>query len=173
MQCQSCHAENTAGAAFCQHCGAPLGAAAPGATYETPQPDPGFAPVGPPAGSSGPYGQAPVMQGGLSDTAAGAIAYLTIIPAIIFLLVEPYRSRPFVRFHAVQCIGLSIVAAVLRILASFMPYHFWSLYLVINLVVFIAWLIAIVSAAQGKWFKLPVIGDMAEQQSRRQPIAGR
>jgi uncharacterized membrane protein len=108
-----------------------------------------------------------VVQGGLSDTAAGAIAYLTIIPAIIFLLVEPYRSRPFVRFHAIQCIGLSIVAAVLRIIVGFMPYHFWSLYLLVNLIVFIAWLIAIVSAAQGKWFKLPMIGDIALQQSRR------
>ncbi|MGI8772716.1 MAG: zinc-ribbon domain-containing protein [Acidobacteriaceae bacterium] len=162
MQCQSCQAENAAGAAFCQNCGAPLGASTPGAPYEAPQPG-----VPPAAGATGSYGQAPVMQGGLSDSAAGAIAYLTIIPAIIFLLVEPYRSRPFVRFHAVQCIGLTIVAAVLRILVSFMSYHLWSLFLVINLVVFIAWLIAIVSAAQGKWFKLPLIGDMAMQQSRR------
>jgi uncharacterized membrane protein len=165
MQCQSCHTDNPAGAAFCQHCGAPLQASPPGAGYGPPPPEPGVGP--PPGGPSAPYGQAPVMQGGLSDTAAGAIAYLTIIPAIIFLLVEPYRSRPFVRFHAVQCIGLTIVAAVLKILVTFMPYHLWSLFLVINLVVFIAWLVAIVSAAQGKWFKLPLIGDMAMQQSRR------
>ena len=37
---------------------------------------------------------------GLSDTAAGALAYVTIIPAIIFLLVEPYNKNSFVRFHS-------------------------------------------------------------------------
>jgi uncharacterized membrane protein len=164
MQCPSCHVENAADSKFCQHCGALLVAGDPGTSSGTEQPWTG---VPPSSGPSGGYGQAPVVQGGLSDTAAGAIAYLTIIPAIIFLLVEPYRSRPFVRFHAIQCIGLSIVAAVLRIIVGFMPYHFWSLYLLVNLIVFIAWLIAIVSAAQGKWFKLPMIGDIALQQSRR------
>ena len=29
---------------------------------------------------------------GLTDNAAGAIAYLTIVPAIIFLLIEPYNK---------------------------------------------------------------------------------
>jgi uncharacterized membrane protein len=164
MQCQSCHTDNPAGAAFCQHCGAPLQASPPGAGYGPPPPEPG---VAPPAGGPGPYGQAPVMQGGLSDSAAGAIAYLTVIPAIIFLLVEPYRSRPFVRFHAVQCIGLTLVAAVLKMLVVFTTYHLWPLFMLINLIVFIGWLVAIVSAAQGKWFKLPLIGDMAMQQSRR------
>ena len=39
-------------------------------------------------------------QPGLSDSAAGALAYFTFIPAIIFLIVEPYSRNPFVRFHA-------------------------------------------------------------------------
>ena len=41
-------------------------------------------------------------QSGLSDNAAGALAYVTIIPAIVFLLVEPYNKNSFVRFHAWQ-----------------------------------------------------------------------
>ena len=49
-------------------------------------------------------------QSGLSDNAAGALAYITIIPAIIFLLVEPYNKNSFVRFHAWQCIFLGIAA---------------------------------------------------------------
>ena len=36
---------------------------------------------------------------GLSDNAAGALAYLTVIPAIIFLIVEPYNKNSFVRFN--------------------------------------------------------------------------
>ena len=49
---------------------------------------------------------------GLSDNAAGAIAYITIIPAIVFLLVEPYNKKPFVRFHAWQCIFLYVACIV-------------------------------------------------------------
>ena len=54
-------------------------------------------------------------QSGLSDNAAGAIAYITIIPAIIFLLVEPYNKSSFVRFHAWQSIFLGIAAIAVGI----------------------------------------------------------
>jgi uncharacterized membrane protein len=52
-------------------------------------------------------------QSGLSDNAAGAIAYITIIPAIIFLAVDPYKNSSYVRFHAWQCIFLCIAAVAL------------------------------------------------------------
>ena len=39
---------------------------------------------------------------GLSDNAAAGIAYITIIPAIVFLIIEPFKRSPFVRFHAWQ-----------------------------------------------------------------------
>ena len=45
-------------------------------------------------------------QSGMTDNVAGALAYATIIPAIIFLVVEPYKNSSFVRFHAWQCIFL-------------------------------------------------------------------
>ena len=32
-------------------------------------------------------------QTGLSDNTAGALAYITIIPAIIFLVMEPYNKN--------------------------------------------------------------------------------
>ena len=37
---------------------------------------------------------------GLSDNAAGAIAYLTFVPATLLLLIPPYNTNPYVRFHA-------------------------------------------------------------------------
>ena len=47
-------------------------------------------------------------QSGLSDNAAGALAYVTIIPAIIFLIVEPYNKNSYIRFHSWQSIFLGI-----------------------------------------------------------------
>ena len=44
--------------------------------------------------------------GALSEPIAGALAYFTFIPAIIFLLLEPYKHNRFVRFHSFQCLLL-------------------------------------------------------------------
>lgn len=162
MQCPSCSTENPAGAAFCQHCGASLNAAA------APPAGGGFTQVPQPA--AGPAGAAYVpAQSGLSDNAAAAIAYITIIPAIIFLVMEPYNRKPFVRFHAMQCIGLYVLSVAVWIVASILigVIHFLALLLwpICWLGLFILWLVCIISAAQGKWFKLPVIGDFARKQA--------
>ena len=42
--------------------------------------------------------------GFLTENLAGALAYLTFIPAVVFLVVEPYKKNRFVRFHSVQCL---------------------------------------------------------------------
>ena len=161
MQCPACSTENPAGATFCQHCGASLTAAPPppaGGYTQVPQP------------AAGPAGAAYVpAQSGLSDNAAAAIAYLTFIPAIIFLLLEPYSKKPFVRFHAMQCLALTVASVVLHfaiaMLVVILHGFTFMLSTLVSLMFFILWLICIVSAAQGKWFKVPVIGDFAQKQA--------
>ncbi len=167
MQCPSCHAEAPTGSRFCQNCGTTLDSEASSSSSTPfadvpPTPRPAYS-----TATGAPYSQAPVIQEGLSDKAAGAIAYLTIIPAIVFLLIEPYRSRPFVRFHSVQCLGLAVFSILGHMILAFLPFHLWMLSPLFSLFIFVLWIIAIVSAAQGKWFALPVIGGFAQQQSRR------
>lgn len=168
MQCPACSTENPAGATFCQHCGASLSAAPP------PPPAGGYTQVPQPA--TGPAGAAyvPAQTGGLSDNSAAAIAYITIIPAIIFLVMEPYNRKPFVRYHAMQCIGLHVlwfaIWIVLMILGVILStVHLGLLTLILWPVCWIGlvvlWILCIVSAAQGKWFKLPFIGDFARKQA--------
>ena len=41
---------------------------------------------------------------GMTDNVAGMLAYITIIPAIVFLVVEPYNRNRFIRFHCLQCL---------------------------------------------------------------------
>ena len=41
--------------------------------------------------------------GVLAENIAGALAYLTFIPAIAFLVLDPYNKNRFARFHSVQC----------------------------------------------------------------------
>jgi uncharacterized membrane protein len=105
---------------------------------------------------------------GLSDDAASGIAYLTFIPAIIFLVVAPYNTNPKVKFHAWQSIFLSgawICLWVLDIVLAFVPIIGWILMLLLALGLFILWLICIIQAFQGKRFVIPVLGPLAEKQA--------
>lgn len=114
------------------------------------------------------YQAAPVPAEGLSDTAAGALAYVTIIPAIIFLVVAPYNTKPFIRFHAFQCVGLSICWFCLG-LVWIVPILGWIVGAVGFLALLICWIMSIVKASQGSAFKIPVISEFAAKQSGYQP----
>lgn len=113
--------------------------------------------------------------GVLPETVAGALAYCTIIPAIVFLLVEPYSKNRFVRFHSFQCVGLWLAALVIGaavraagFLLFFVPLLGHLLILLLSMVVslglLVIWVVLIVKALQGEMFKLPLIGEFAEQQ---------
>lgn len=108
---------------------------------------------------------------GLTDNVAGALAYVTIIPAIVFLVLEPFNKKRFIRFHAFQCLFFAVAWTVLWIglsVLAHIPFLGWAtllLWPLVGLAGFIIWLILVLKAYQGQMFKLPVIGDMAEQQA--------
>jgi len=107
---------------------------------------------------------------GLSDNVAGALAYL-FIPAIVFLVLEPFNKRAFVRFHAFQsifyCVAWIAVDIGLAIIGH-IPFLGWAilfLWPLVTLVLFVILLVLALKAYQGQKFKLPVIGDIAAQQA--------
>ena len=110
---------------------------------------------------------------GLTDNAAGAIAYITIVPAIVFLVLPPYNASSYVRFHAWQSIFLNVAAIIIGIGISFLTvfglmfglYFFYLVTRLIWLAWFVIWLICILKAVNGQRYKLPVIGDLAEKQA--------
>jgi uncharacterized membrane protein len=164
MQCPVCHNEVSPQNAFCNSCGAPMAAAA-GAPAGMGMPPPAAYAVQPVGATSS----------GLSDTAAAALAYVTIIPAIIFLVMEPYNRKPFIKFHAFQSIGLAVVwvaawvaITILHIVLHFIPLIgilFFFVDMLLGIGIFVLWLIAIIKASKGEWYKLPIIGDFAMKQA--------
>lgn len=152
MTCPFCQAEVPAASGFCPQCGASTTARAQTV-------------------SSGAAAAAPAIQpaaaaaGGLSPNAAAAIAYVTIIPAIIFLVIEPYNHIKLVRFHAVQCIGLAIAAFVISMVLLVIPVIGWILQPLVAIAFLIVWIMCILKASKGEFFKLPFIGDFAEKQA--------
>ena len=114
--------------------------------------------------------------GSFPENIAGALAYFTFIPAIVFLLVEPYSRNRFVRFHSVQCLllwgaalvlgaALKIAGWVLLIIPVIGHLLVFLISVVVGLAAFVVWLVLVVKALQGEAFKLPVIGDWAERQA--------
>ncbi len=124
--------------------------------------------VPPPYTSVPPVGVPPPVtaSGGLSINSAAALSYLTFIPAIIFLVVEPYNKSVFVRFNAIQCIAFSVIAFGVHIVLLFIPIIGWLISLVLTLVFFVLWVMCIMKASKGEWYKLPVIGDFAMGQAK-------
>jgi uncharacterized membrane protein len=111
---------------------------------------------------------------GLSDNAAGGIAYITLIPAIVFLIIEPFKRSSYVRFHAWQSIFFFVAWAVIDILVgvvqNIVPSAVFLTLTVLQLVglaIFVVWIFVFVSAFGGKRLKLPIIGDLAEKQANR------
>lgn len=159
--CAKCGADVT-GVRFCASCGAPVDASGPAPGYTAPSP------------GQAAYTTAAPSDGGLTDNVAGALAYVTIIPAILFLLIDPFKTRRFVRFHSFQ--NLFFTAAlfviwigytVLSTILSFAGVGFvlWMLYPVIMIAEIVIWVLLVVKAYQGQEYKLPIIGDLAAKQA--------
>jgi uncharacterized membrane protein len=110
-------------------------------------------------------------QSGLSDSAASGLAYITFIPAIIFLATAPYNQKPLIRFHSWQSIFLCIASFAIQIVLTILGHlPFFGiiaglLSVVVSLGFLVLWLIVMIKAFNGQLFKIPVIGDFAEKQA--------
>jgi uncharacterized membrane protein len=110
----------------------------------------------------------------ISDNAAGGLAYLTIIPAIVLLVVEPYRRISFVRFHAWQSIfffvSWAVVHMVIGVIQNLAPpllFLTLTLWQLVDLAFFVVLLVVAINAVNGRRIHLPLIGSLAEQQANR------
>lgn len=126
-----------------------------------------------------PMGLGPTSMGMAANVAAGCSYLLTWITGLIFFLSE--KQNKFVRFNAAQAICLGILSAVLGFLYSFLVVGAAAaaatasssaaaaggmglmglVFMVIWLGFFVLWVVCLIKAFTGKWFKIPVIGDMA------------
>lgn len=107
-----------------------------------------------------------------TDRWVGALAYVTFIPAVVFLFLEQYRQRKFVRFHAFQSVFFwagVLVLLLLGLVASMFGWLFvWLLMgALIGLALFFTWLLLLIKALQGEWYGLPFLGPLAQQQAGR------
>ena len=110
----------------------------------------------------------------LPENVAGALAYVTFLPAIAFLLLPPYSTNPHIRFHAWQSVFLAVAVFIASFLLTLMTifgvlfgaYSVIKLNSLILIVWLAAWLLCVERALTGKRFMLPILGRLAEKQAR-------
>lgn len=108
----------------------------------------------------------------------GALTYVAgFITGIVFLVLDPYKSNSFVRFHAFQSIffnvawvvlwfAMATLSAVLTPLtAGLFGLIALPLMLICGLAGFGIWLFLMYQAYQQKLFKLPIVGKFAAEQA--------
>ena len=147
--CSACGTEMADNTAFCPKCGKAAGA------------------VISPALAANPGGASGSLP--MEENVAGMLAYFTVIPAILFILIEPFNRNRFVRFHSFQClftcIALVVVHIVLSIFSHIMPFIMFGIWSLLGLAELVVWLLLVFKAYQHEMFKLPIVGDMAEKQA--------
>ncbi len=152
--CAKCGGQLAEGVTFCAACGAPAGGGAVAAA---------------PVAATG---------SGLAPNVAGALAYVTIIPAILFLVMDPYNKDRFIKFHSFQCLFfaasmfvLSIAMMFVGFILAFVPVVGWILDMLIWLAIGLGSLILVIfmiyKAYSGEKFMLPVIGKLADEQASK------
>jgi uncharacterized membrane protein len=99
---------------------------------------------------------------GLSPNIAGLLCYVAgWVSGIIFLVLE--QRNKFVRFHATQSIIAFGTLTVAGIILGLIPVVGGAFSLIIGIIGFIVWIVMIVKASSGEWYKLPWAGDVAEK----------
>ena len=113
--------------------------------------------------ASPPPAQAAAPASVQTNHTAAALAYLLgLITGLYFYLTSKDK---FVRFHAMQSIIFSIVAAIVSYLVGMFLFTLYFLIPLINLAFLALWLFLMYKAYKGEKFKLPVIGDFAEKEA--------
>lgn len=104
-----------------------------------------------------------IKTSGLDQNVAGLLCYLGgFITGIIFLIIE--KENRFVRFHAMQSIFTFAAIFVISMVINVIPLLGLLVSILLAPLSMILWIVLMVKAYQGKWFKLPFVGELAEKQ---------
>jgi len=100
---------------------------------------------------------------GLDSHVTATIAYLGGILSGIFLLMVEKDDR-YVRFHAMQSTIVFLIVLVVHFALLGVPVIGWILYMPFIVGVVGLWGFLMFKAFHGETYKLPYIGDLADQQ---------
>jgi len=151
-----------AGAVYCSSCGSPVSAGTPAGT-----------------GAQQPGRKSSLEMPGIAYNVAGLLCYiLWPVASALFLLIGPYNRNQFVRFHAFQAIFLGlagiVVAVALQVMTSILaliPIIGWIagglIWVAYGITLLVLVIMLMYKAYNGEQYGVPVIGNLARQQSEK------
>jgi uncharacterized membrane protein len=89
------------------------------------------------------------------DKTVAIVSYITFIGWIIALVLNSNQKTKLGAFHLRQTLGLYITGMILW----WIPVVGW----ILNIVVFIFWLIGLINATQGEVKPVPIVGDFYQE----------
>ncbi len=89
------------------------------------------------------------------------IAYITLIGWIVALVMNNANRTALGSFHVRQSLGIMSVGVVLAIFTGFLD--IWILSAIVNLTLFVFWLLGLVSAVQGEMKPVPILGEQFQE----------
>ncbi|MGM5487632.1 MAG: DUF4870 domain-containing protein [Nanobdellota archaeon] len=95
----------------------------------------------------------------------GILAYI-LVGIIWYFVDEKVQKDQFAKFHVKQALMLLIVGIIASFAASilaFIPILGWLIIFVVQVALFVIWLMGLIGAIQGEKKKLPIIGEYAEK----------
>jgi uncharacterized membrane protein len=104
-----------------------------------------------------------------NDKLMAALSYPIPLVAIIILIAEDMKNRPFQRFHAVQALAANIVLwAIILIGGCILGFISAFLGGVCGMLIFLLWFVTLYwayEAYQGKYFEIPVVTEFLKNQN--------
>ena len=101
---------------------------------------------------------------GLDPNLAGLLTYvLGFVSGLVFLVLEKQSS--YVRFHAYQSTIVFLAIFITNFILGFIPLIGALLGSVLSMASLVLWVVLMFKAYQGERFKLPILGDMAEERA--------
>ncbi len=130
--------------------------------YSNQQPGYGQQPGGYQQPGSTSMGMQPNIEAGLSYV-------LGWVTGLIFFLME--KQNRFVRFHAMQSIlffgGLTVIRIILSVIGAFgipgLGLLTGLIWIAVSIIGLVGYIILLINGFQGKYYKLPIVGDYAER----------
>lgn len=112
---------------------------------------------------------------GISDRTACILCYIPVfgvIPAIIFLASQKYRTNPRVRFDAFQALYLFVTWLIVSSALPTILFTAWGaehvIFVLAKLALFVCWIYLLIKAAHEQQVRLPVLGDLAARSTTEQ-----
>lgn len=136
MFCKYCGNEISGNPKFCPSCGADLRDAKTESNYSN---------------NNQQTRQSSSQSGAPCNDSIAIIAYLTWIGFIVALILNKDNNNDFVKFHLNQALVLNLFAFI-----GLIPLIGW----LIDIVVFVFWIMGIINAAKGEMKELPIIGSI-------------